>query len=71
MIFWKPSTEKTPEFSAEKILPLHMDSMWEMFAMALKLSKPVTAVNLTLVDWMLHTPRSWWLNVFLIGAAVV
>lgn len=67
MIFWKPSTEKTPEFSAEK----HMDSIWEMFAMALKLSKPVTAVNLTWVDWMLHTPCSWWLNVFLIGAAVV
>lgn len=42
-----------------------------MFAMALKLSQPVTAVNLTRVDWMLHTPRSWWSNVFLIGAAVV
>lgn len=53
------------------MLPLHMGSVWEMFAMALKLSQPVTAVNLTRVDWMLHTPRSRWSNVFWIGAAVV
>lgn len=34
-----------------------MDSVWEMFAMALKLSQPVTAVNLTRVGWMLHVER--------------